>query len=151
MCGWNPLSESAFCTPRVWSIKKACPRCMFTVRTSETHDGPLQKVGLSNDEAAVVGGNVPKLIRCPLSQWHHRNHFVTFTCEYWEYNTLCIWISPFETYIIDVIGIFLLLLITIDVHGVPFHWVRWFCNICGHFLSCFFHHFFSFFYICYLT
>lgn len=41
---------------------KSCPKRLLVVRASETHDGPMKKLGLSDAEceAAVVAGKVPE-------------------------------------------------------------------------------------------
>ncbi|KAL7246250.1 hypothetical protein ACSBR2_001384 [Camellia fascicularis] len=43
-------------------LNKACTRRLFVVRASETREGPMKKMGLSDEEceAAVVAGNVPE-------------------------------------------------------------------------------------------
>lgn len=58
---FKPLVNQHFVCVR--SLNKACSRGrLFTVRASEKHDGPIRKMGLSDEEceAAVVAGNVPE-------------------------------------------------------------------------------------------
>ena len=58
--GLKPSLNSNFVCVR--STNKACNRCLLVVRASEMRDGPIKKMGLSDEEceAAVVAGNVPE-------------------------------------------------------------------------------------------
>jgi porphobilinogen synthase len=58
--GLKPSTNSKFsCVKTAIRVR---PQHLFVVRASEKHDGPIQKMGLSDAEceAAVVAGNVPE-------------------------------------------------------------------------------------------